>query len=63
MDTWGKISGTSPDDSTEDDDLNACLNSPFDLSIEECRHKFWQKTGTYYFDIVSKVSPRQTKFL
>ena len=59
MDTWAKISGTSPDESTEDEDINACFNSPFDLSIEECRHKFWQKTGTYYFDIVSKVSPQE----
>ena len=55
MDTWGEISGTSPDDSTENDDLNAPLNSPFDLSIEECRHKFWQKTGII---LVSKVSQR-----
>ena len=54
MDTWAKISGTSPDESTEDEDINACFNSPFDLSIGECRHKFWQKTGTILRKYVTK---------
>jgi len=42
-DTW-EISGTSPDEGIEVESKSSS-KTPFDLSIKDCRYKFWHKTN------------------